>query len=109
MQPPVGCIYDSLGPVMTAHGVACNKCQISRWNGTTCVQVDAVLKYFEELRAQHREVSNKSRTLTDSCERLVCLSGITTEKYSWTLQLFLPNRSCTALCGHAHLRLVCGR
>lgn len=34
-------------------------------------KVDAVLKYFEELQAQHHEVSNKSRTLTDSCERLV--------------------------------------
>ncbi|KAL3152568.1 hypothetical protein ABBQ32_001593 [Trebouxia sp. C0010 RCD-2024] len=34
-------------------------------------KVDAVLSYFEELQAQHHEVSNKSRTLTDSCERLV--------------------------------------
>ncbi|KAA6429125.1 MAG: conserved oligomeric Golgi complex subunit 3-like [Trebouxia sp. A1-2] len=31
----------------------------------------AVLHYFAELRAQHHEVSNKSRALTDSCERLV--------------------------------------
>lgn len=34
-------------------------------------KVDAVLHYFAELRAQHHEVSNKSRALTDSCERLV--------------------------------------
>ena len=30
-----------------------------------------MLKYFEELREQHREVSNKGRTLSDSCEKLV--------------------------------------
>ena len=35
------------------------------------MQVDAILRYFEELREQHHEVSNKSRALTDSCERLV--------------------------------------
>ena len=37
------------------------------------MQVDAVLSYFEELKAQHHQVSNKSRALTDSCESLVGL------------------------------------
>ena len=35
------------------------------------MQVDAVLSYFEDLKAQHHQVSNKSRALTDSCESLV--------------------------------------
>lgn len=35
------------------------------------LQVNLVLRLFEELREQHREVSNKGRTLSDSCEKLV--------------------------------------
>lgn len=35
------------------------------------MQVDATLEQFESLKAQHHDVSGKTRTLHDSCERLV--------------------------------------
>jgi hypothetical protein len=35
------------------------------------MQVDATLEQFESLKTQHHDVSGKTRTLHDSCERLV--------------------------------------
>ena len=35
------------------------------------MQVDATLQQFDTLKAQHYDVSGKTRSLHDSCERLV--------------------------------------
>ncbi len=35
------------------------------------VQADDALELFEQLKAQHRDVSLKTKSLHDSCERLV--------------------------------------
>ena len=35
------------------------------------VQADDALELFEQLKAQHRDVSSKTKSLHDSCERLV--------------------------------------
>ena len=35
------------------------------------MQADDALELFEQLKAQHRDVSSKTKSLHDSCERLV--------------------------------------
>ncbi len=40
-------------------------------NELRAVQADEALELFEQLKAQHRDVSSKTKSLHDSCERLV--------------------------------------